>query len=61
MYASIESWTWSEEITLNKGCTMYTSIDFYLEHGSEEMTCNKGCTMYTSIDLLLEHGSEEMT
>ena len=51
MYASIESQTWSEEITLNKACTMYTSIDFYLEHGSEEMTQNKSCTMYASIEL----------
>ena len=56
MYASIESQTWSEEITLNKACTMYTSIDFYLEHGSEEMTQNKSCTMYASIDLYLELG-----
>ena len=56
MYASIESQTWSEEITLNKACTMYTSIDFYFEHGPEEMTQNKSCTMYASIDLYLELG-----
>ena len=56
MYASIESRTWSEEITLNKGCTMYTSMDFDFEHGPEEMTQNKSCTMYASIDLYLELG-----
>ena len=50
-------------MTYHKGCTLYASIDLYLEHGSEEMNHNKGnksCTMYASIDLYLEHGSAEM-
>ena len=41
-------------MTHNKGCTMYASIDLYLEHGSVEMTHNKGCTMYASLDLYLK-------
>ena len=44
-------------MTHNKGCTIYASLDLYLEYGSEEMTHNKSCTMYASIDLYLEHWS----